>query len=180
VDTSISRLAIDSLLTGTKYFEVFKTLANKFVKKGDTIKTSIRFQPDTLRMYSDTLYIYNSSLVSPLKIPLNGNGVVTSVMQTSSLIPDHYFLSQNYPNPFNPSTTIEYGLPEKSNVRLEIFNILGQRVATLYDGEQTAGYQKLRWNANVSTGIYIYRIVAISISNPNNRFIQVKKMLLLR
>ena len=142
-DTSISRLSVDSLLTGTKYFDVFKTLANKFLRKGDTVTTSVRFQPDTLRAYSDTLYIYNSSLVSPFKIPLAGNGVLTSVMQASSLIPDHYFISQNYPNPFNPSTMIEYGLPANSSVRLRIFNILGQRVATLYDGVQSAGYQKV-------------------------------------
>ena len=179
-DTSISKLAVDSLLTGTKYFNVFKTLANKFLKKGDTATTSIRFQPDTLRAYSDTLYIYNSSLVSPFKIPLAGNGVLTSVMQASSLIPDHYFISQNYPNPFNPSTMIEYGLPANSSVRLRIFNILGQRVATLYDGEQSAGYQKVQWNARVASGIYFYRIDATSVDGSIKHFIETKKMLLLR
>lgn len=180
VDTSISRLAVDSLLTGTKYFEIFRTLANKFIKKGDTVTTSIRFKPDTLRVYSDTLYIFNSSLVSPFKIPLDGNGVLTSAQEATNLIPDHYFISQNYPNPFNPSTVIEYGLPAKSIVRLQIFNILGQRVATLYNGEESAGYQKLQWNADVSTGIYFYRIDATSVDDPTKHFVDTKKMLLLR
>jgi hypothetical protein len=94
--------------------------------------------------------------------------------------PDKYTLSQNYPNPFNPNTMIEYGLPAKSSVRLQIFNTLGQRVITLYDGVQAAGYQKALWNANVSSGIYFYHIDAVSLSEPNNRFVQVKKMLLLR
>jgi len=179
-DTSISRLSIDSLLTGTKYFTVSKTLADRFLRKGDTITTSIRFQPDTLRAYSDTLYIYNSSLVSPFKISLAGNGVLTSVMQASSLIPDHYFISQNFPDPFNPSTTIEYGLAMNSHVRLQIFNILGQRIATLYDGEQSAGYQKIQWNASVASGIYFYRIEATSVNDPGKHFMDTKKMLLLK
>ena len=133
-----------------------------------------------MRKYSDTLYIYNSSLVSPLKIPLDGNGVVTSVMETLNVISDHYFPSQTYPNPFNPSTMIEYGLPSNSIVHLRIFNILGQRVATLYDGLQSAGYQKVQWNASVSSGIYFYRIEATAVNGSTKHFVATKKMLLLR
>lgn len=95
-------------------------------------------------------------------------------------IPSSFSLEQNYPDPFNPSTMIEYGLPAKSTVRLQIFNILGQRVAALYDGEQAAGYQRVQWNANASSGIYFYQIEAVSTSDPNQRFVQVKKMLLLK
>lgn len=75
---------------------------------------------------------------------------------------------------------IEYGLPEKSNVRLQIFNILGQRVAALYDGEQAPGYQKVLWNANASSGIYFYRIESTAVDDPTKHFIDTKKMLLLR
>ena len=101
-----------------------------------------------------------------------GNGIAQQ--------PTNFILFQNYPNPFNPSTTIEYALPAKSIVRLQIFNVLGQRVTTLYDGEQAAGYQEVLWNAAVSSGIYFYRIDAVSVSNPNIRFMQVKKMLVLK
>ena len=106
--------------------------------------------------------------------------MVTSVSENNDAVPQSYSLSQNYPNPFNPSTVIEYALPVRSTVHVQILNILGQRVATLYDGEQGAGYQKLQWNANLASGMYYYRIEAIGTTNPSDRFMQVKKMLLLK
>ena len=91
-----------------------------------------------------------------------------------------FALSQNYPNPFNPSTTIRYSLPTRSSIRLVITNVLGQRVATLENGEQEAGSHEVEWHATVASGIYFYRIEAVDMTNPANRFIQVKKMLLLK
>ncbi len=85
-----------------------------------------------------------------------------------------YNLYQNYPNPFNPTTTIKYQLPVKSEVELEIFNILGQRVAKLVDMEQQAGFYQIPFNAEtLSSGIYFYRINA-------GTFVKCCKMLLLR
>lgn len=91
-----------------------------------------------------------------------------------------FTLSQNYPNPFNPSTTIRYSVPTRSSIKLVITNVLGQRVATLENGEQEAGPHEVEWHATVASGIYFYRIEAVDMTNPNNRFIQVKKMLLLK
>jgi Secretion system C-terminal sorting domain len=107
-------------------------------------------------------------------------GVVSGIANLRLGVPAVYSLSQNYPNPFNPSTTIEYGLPSTSTVQLTVFDILGRNVATLYNGVQEAGYQRLRWDAPVSTGIYFYRIDATSVQNPERRFMQVKKMLLIK
>lgn len=107
-------------------------------------------------------------------------GVVSGISNSRQGVPAVYSLSQNYPNPFNPSTTIEYGLPSASKVRLTIFDVLGRNVATLYDGEQEAGYQRLRWDAPVSTGVYFYSIDATSRQNPERRFVQVKKMLMIK
>jgi hypothetical protein len=98
----------------------------------------------------------------------------------NDLKPEIYALLQNYPNPFNPSTTIQYGLPARSSVRLVIYNILGQIVKELINAEQKAGYQSVLWNANVSSGIYFYRIEATSKDDPSKRFTETKKMLLLR
>ncbi len=105
---------------------------------------------------------------------------VTSVENPTSEIPERYTLLQNYPNPFNPSTTIQYGLPVRSQIKIEVFNMLGQTVKVLTNTVQNAGYHKVEWNAQVSSGIYFYRITAVSLSDPAKSFIDVKKMLLLK
>lgn len=91
-----------------------------------------------------------------------------------------YTLDQNYPNPFNPSTTIRYGLPSSSRVSLKIYNVLGQQIADLVNTEQSAGWYETVWYANVSAGLYFYRMDAVSTTDPNKRFTQLKKMLFLK
>ncbi len=76
-------------------------------------------------------------------------------------VPTEFGLNQNYPNPFNPSTNISYTLPEKANVELSIFNMLGQKVATVVNQTQDAGTYTINWQAgSVSSGVYIYRLTA--------------------
>ena len=81
-----------------------------------------------------------------------------------SVLPESFTLGQNYPNPFNPSTLIPYQLAASSEVRLEVFNLLGQHIATLVDGEHAAGFHTATWHATdaagraVGAGVYIYRM----------------------
>jgi hypothetical protein len=81
-------------------------------------------------------------------------------------IPKQFFLAQNYPNPFNPSTSISYGLPVDSHVKIEVFNMLGQRVKVLVDEDQAAGYRRAIWDGHdsadkaVASGVYLYRLKA--------------------
>ncbi len=77
-------------------------------------------------------------------------------------MPTIFSLDQNYPNPFNPTTRIRFSLPVRSRVKLEVFNILGQIVAKLMEGEKGAGFVEAVWHANVASGLYIYRLEAIS------------------
>ncbi len=90
-------------------------------------------------------------------------------------IPENFNLSQNYPNPFNPETTIKYSLPSSGFVKLDIFNILGQKVKTLINGIKSAGTYNVNWNASsLPSGVYFYSL------NFNNNQQAVKKMLLLK
>lgn len=104
---------------------------------------------------------------------------------TSLQIPESYALHQNYPNPFNPATTIHFDLPYQSKVKLEVFNILGQRVALLMDGILPAGYRSVIWNGRsdkgieLASGLYIYRLKAEALDG-DKKFASIKKMILIK
>jgi hypothetical protein len=105
---------------------------------------------------------------------------VTSAGKAPQGLPTMFALNQNYPNPFNPVTTIRYELPYASHVRLTVYNVLGQNVATLVDEERPAGRFTAQWNAaSVSSGVYFYRI-DVTPGDGNQPFTSVKKMLMLK
>ena len=80
---------------------------------------------------------------------------------TEGLLPDACSLTAAYPNPFNPVTTLGYYLPEAGRVQIEVFNVMGQKVATLLNGTTVAGYNTVTWNADgMASGIYICRMEA--------------------
>ena len=103
----------------------------------------------------------------------------TSMSLNGVVIPTEYFLHQNYPNPFNPVTTIVFDLPEAVDVRIEIFNVLGQRIRTLVNRLHQPGSYRLQWDgksdsrAAVTSGMYICRIQA-------GDYIQERKLLLMK
>ena len=115
------------------------------------------------------------------RILINANGynyiltvdVVTAVSQNPT-IPSSFQLFQNYPNPFNPTTTIEFSLPERSFVKLTVYNALGQEIAVLVNEEKQAGIHRIQFNgSNLPTGVYFYRL-------ETPKFIETKKMILLK
>jgi hypothetical protein len=74
-------------------------------------------------------------------------------------IPGKISLAQNYPNPFNPSTTIEFGLPQAARATIDVYNLYGQRVATLIDAQRSAGAYKVSWDAeDLPSGTYMYQL----------------------
>jgi hypothetical protein len=89
-------------------------------------------------------------------------------------IPNDYVLLQNYPNPFNPTTTIYYGLPQESSVKLIIYDVLGNQILKISEEQQQAGYHKVEFDASsFRSGVYFYRIEA-------GKFVQTRKMILIK
>jgi hypothetical protein len=98
----------------------------------------------------------------------------SSVSEAAEFMPEELLLSQNYPNPFNPSTTITFTLPQRGRVRLEIFNLLGEKVATVLDEVRAPGTHSVHWQPqNLPSGTYLYRLETKGYS-------QTRKLLLLR
>ena len=97
-------------------------------------------------------------------------------------LPLVYKIEQNYPNPFNPTTKLEYQLPFNSEVKIELYSITGERVATLVNEQKTAGYYLTVINASslqLASGVYIYRMIATNNFNKET-FVQVKKLVVLK
>lgn len=98
----------------------------------------------------------------------------TTSVKSTKILPTEFVLMQNYPNPFNPSTKIRFELPQQTYVKLEVYNLIGQKVAELVNNELAAGSYEVTFNAvNLPAGIYLYRIEAGNFKNA-------KKMLLIK
>lgn len=112
---------------------------------------------------STRIYGFDSNITSGISVGLEEGESIAA-----------FKLNQNYPNPFNPSTEITFSLPKSSLVRLEVFNVLGQKVETLVNEQKIVGNHTINFDASrLSSGIYIYRIQA-------GDFVQTKKMLLVK
>lgn len=141
---------------GLNWFEVNSGIYNKMI-------TAVYFDNAGFG-YAGTYYggLYKTSIST------------IGLINLSSEVPHSYSLSQNYPNPFNPLTNIEFSVPEKSFVRLVVFDITGRVVDLLVNEELKAGIYKADWNAvNYSSGIYFYRL-------ETDNFSETKKMILVR
>jgi hypothetical protein len=119
--------------------------------------------------YIDDIEIYNYQT-----LPGKFSGAVTSVTNTLSGIPVRYQLYQNYPNPFNPSTIIRFAVARKGAVTLIVYNLLGQKVATLVDESKDPGTYEVRLDgSNFASGIYFCRFIA-------GTYVETKKLMLLK
>lgn len=108
------------------------------------------------------------------QVDFDGSFEYSKVIEIEVGIPSEFVLEQNYPNPFNPSTTIQFGLPVESDVKLTVYNSLGQTVALLVNTKMPAGFHYVNFDASkLASGTYIYRLEA-------GEKIQTKKMLLMK
>jgi hypothetical protein len=120
----------------------------------------------------------NAGNIEHAKGSAEATTIVTGVRDLSKELPKEFALYQNYPNPFNPATTIQYDIPRDARVTLKIYSILGQEVAVLVDGVETAGAKSVTFDArSYATGVYFYRLTAESAGNS---FTRIKKMLLMK
>ena len=155
--------------------------AGGFAGDGDVLRIS--FNVNSAEDFESVNLEFARVVINDKEITNNVDRIVTSVgAETTSQIPDRFALLQNYPNPFNPTTTINYAIPQShanKNVRLEVYNLLGQRIRTLVNEKRTAGYHSIQWDGKndfgvqVSSGLFLYQLAAGS-------FVEAKKMLLLR
>ena len=112
--------------------------------------------------------VTNVNFVAPIEITDIGDEIAKQEL------PVKYYLNQNYPNPFNPTTTINYLIPERTNVQLKVFNLLGKEIITLVNAELGGGNYSVEFDANgLTSGIYFYQLKV-------NELQITKKMLLLK
>jgi hypothetical protein len=163
---------------GTQSIGIVDLSGKSFLPPGEGALVTLRVQGSDLA----SVKVKNATLVDldarPLTLELSGE-LNLEVAKASESAPQHFSLSQNHPNPFNPRTSIRYALSQDAHVRLTVYNVLGQRVATLVDEHQVAGYKTSSWEGKdtrgveVASGVYFYRLEA-------DRFSEIRKMLLVK
>jgi hypothetical protein len=120
-----------------------------------------------------TYQLNNFIMINQLKLLVYYNNVVLSTENDSEVLTD-YNLEQNYPNPFNPSTIIKFSISEATNVKLTIYNTLGEKIAELLNSNLDAGRYSCQWDAiNAVTGIYVFEL-------RTEKFVSAKKMILIK
>ncbi|HLP16912.1 MAG TPA: FlgD immunoglobulin-like domain containing protein [Bacteroidota bacterium] len=134
---------------------------------------------------TDKKYSRNLGTGTGIQLIAVEEGTITSVATAEGRAPEEFTLAQNYPNPFNPSTTIGYALPRQSSVTVTIYNVRGQEVKSFKVGVQASGAQSVVWDgrnaagAPVASGVYIYRVKAVSV-HDGKVFDRSSKMVLLK
>jgi hypothetical protein len=150
----------------------FQTVKSIFLEPGFYTNDNIFFT-------AELLYCQPGAIDTKDKLVFNEENKLTLPKERNNFIPDKFSLSQNYPNPFNPSTLIKYALKKDVKVSINVYNILGQKVKTLVNEYQNAGYKSIIWDGRndngktVSSGIYIYKIIA-------GDFVDKKKMVIIK
>jgi hypothetical protein len=146
--------------------------SSKLRGKGTTLEEQTYIYEDVYNTQPGRTYFYK--LVSVDYDGRRHEILQGDVEQWKVQLPFEFALDQNYPNPFNPTTTIQFSLAKAGKTTLEVFNILGQRVAVLVDGTLNAGAHRYQWNASgLASGVYFYRL-------RSNEFVATKKMLLVK
>lgn len=150
--------------------------------EGKLLSSTAQLSSSSFKLVESNLGVFCPGKAKNQYFQLNSGLNWTTAIDSSFLFffePTEFELLQNYPNPFNPTTTIQYNLPENTEVTIRIFNAAGQVIRTLSQGEQQPGVYKLDWDGKndqgnwVASGIYYYQIQAADFKGT-------KKMLLVK
>jgi hypothetical protein len=160
-----------------------------YTADNDSLLVTIDTANGVMTLKSDIDYSGTAELIVSVSDPGGASGSDTVTVTISPFVsvdenggatlPIRFALEQNYPNPFNPRTTIEFDMPRRSHVTIEVFNLLGQRIRTLIDENRAAGSHRVDWDGtndlglSMATGVYLYKLTTGDISLS-------KKMLLLK
>jgi hypothetical protein len=155
-------------------FDIEKSLDNENYEK-------IGFVPGYGTTTESKMYNFTVSNINAQKsfyrlrqVDFDGSFEYSETLEVDGLTPVEFSLKQNYPNPFNPSTKIGFTLPIESNVKISIYNLIGQKIAEIVNSRFNVGNHSVDFNAtNLSSGIYLYKIEA-------GNFTSVKKMQLMK
>jgi len=161
-NTGTTPLVVSNINIDSDVF-ILTSESNLLVESGNEVEITIEFAPDAAGDHEATLsFNTNDSDYEEIKMNLVGTAAETVDLN----VPSSFELNQNYPNPFNPSTSIKYQVPENARVSMIIYNMTGQKVATLMNEFQAAGYHNVVWNGTndfgqaVASGVYFLRMQA--------------------
>lgn len=170
--------------TNNKGFEIERKLKNNnWILAGFVQGNGTTTEQHTYNFTDDISSLkYDGRILYRLKqIDFNGTFKYSNTAYADvNYLPDDVQLFQNYPNPFNPTTTITYAIPYEANVKLIIYNSIGQKIAELVNETQNEGYHQVWWNANqFSSGLYLY-VLEVKGVNGQSLIQQTKKLILMK
>ena len=159
-------------------FEIQKKVAGEFVAigfiNGKGTTTEVQNYSYTDNNLQNGIYTYRLK-----QVDLTGSFEYSNEVNVDVIGPHYFSLKQNYPNPFNPSTKIEFNLASESKVTLKVFNLLGEEVATILNGNLASGNHSVNFTAqNLNSGVYIYRLDASGLNG--SVYTDIKKMTLIK
>jgi hypothetical protein len=157
LNTGDDTLRISDISSNTGDFVSTESSLN--IAPAGTVILKVFFEPQSTGAKSGKIVFTHNGTSVKDTLSLSGTADPSVSVQSSSSLPTEYAVHQNYPNPFNPETAIALELPERANVKVEVFTLLGTSVAVLQNGSLNAGTYSVRWNAvNMPSGVYFYRV----------------------
>jgi hypothetical protein len=172
-NATVNPLEIDAI--ANTHPQYFVEPASGIIAPNGSLVVSVIFAPTAKVIVRDTIQIISNAAVSPVRIPMYGRGgSPTDVVTSGEDVPSVFALDQNYPNPFNPTTEIPFALPRGEHVVVQVFDVLGEEIATVVDGWREAGVHRASFDATrLPSGMYVYRMRA-------GEFSAARKMMLVK